>query len=158
MVAPVSPARRPTAAELMTGKARPGQASTPRPAPRADPAPPPEAEIRTGRSDLPSRPPKRPSAVSGLQRGIGANQAEPATPEIRLAQTDLHPRPEKPVRFTLDLDRERHAYLKSFGVIWPGVAGSDIIRALLDELRDDPELVSRVDRRVVANLMRSAKR
>ena len=67
-------------------------------------------------------PTSRPSKVSGLRRGIGtvpkpddaeSTQATP-TEQAAISELLMRPRPEKPVRFTLDLDRDRHRYLKEY--------------------------------------------
>jgi hypothetical protein len=51
--------------------------------------------------------------------------------------------PEKPVRFTLGLEPERHAFLKGFAG-QAGVGSAQVLRALLGELRADPDLATRV--------------
>jgi hypothetical protein len=105
---------------------------------------------------------KRPSAVSGLRRGVGTTQAGPAitggggsgTAEsggARPSPPPPPPRPEKPVRFTLDLDQDRHAFLKTFALeCGPGVGGAQVLRALLDELREGSNLPVRVKARIWA--------
>jgi hypothetical protein len=57
------------------------------------------------------------------------------------------PRPEKPVRFTLDLDRDRHQFLKQYALRLETDA-SRVVRALLDQLRADDALADRVRERV----------
>lgn len=97
---------------------------------------------------------KRPSAVDSLRRGVGtASKTEPApassapTPVAAVSP----PRPEKPVRFTLDLDPERHTFLKAFALeCGPGVGGAQVMRALLDELREGSNLPIRVKARIWA--------
>jgi hypothetical protein len=96
--------------------------------------------------------PKRPSSVAALQRAAAA-------PSVRSDDTigrqedigslvpERRPRPEKPVRFTLDLERPYHQFLKEFAT-QAEVGASKVMRALLDELRDDPELAARVRNRV----------
>lgn len=99
-------------------------------------------------------PMSKPSKVDALRRGIGAatapaappSQTEPSTageaPALR------RPRPEKPVRFTLDLDRDHHRFLKTYAAEIEAKGASEVMRALLDELRDDTELAARVRARV----------
>jgi hypothetical protein len=95
---------------------------------------------------------KKPSSVSALRRGIGTT----ATPAIQDQEhvTDLpgpvpdrRPRKEKPVRFTLDLDRDLHRFLKEHAVGIEADA-SQVLRALLNELRDDPDLAARIRNRI----------
>jgi len=92
-------------------------------------------------------PTQRPSTIAGLRRAV--NPA-PATTEAVPPVTDIpqRPRPEKPVRFTLDLDRARHKFLKNYATEIEARGASEIVRAMLDELRDDPELAARVRARV----------
>ena len=92
-------------------------------------------------------PAQRPSTIAGLRRAVTAT---PATAEAVPAVTDApqRPRPEKPVRFTLDLDRARHKFLKNYATEIEARGASEIMRAMLDELRDDPELAARVRARV----------
>jgi hypothetical protein len=94
---------------------------------------------------------RKPSTIAGLRRGIGTTVPEPPA-ETRNAITDLpqadrRPRKEKPTRFTLDLDRDRHHFLKQHAVGIDADA-SQVLRALLDELRDDPALATRVRDRI----------
>jgi hypothetical protein len=95
---------------------------------------------------------KKPSSVSALRRGIGqpVQDASSITTENRPESGPIlgaPPRPEKPVRFTLDLDRDRHRFLKQHAVSLDADA-SQVLRALLDELRDDPALAGRVRDRI----------
>ena len=91
-------------------------------------------------------PTKRPSTIAGLQRAV---TPAPATGETvpAVSETPQRPRPEKPVRFTLDLDRAHHQFLKDQAIKLESGA-SKVMRALLDELRDDPDLQNRVRTRV----------
>ena len=53
----------------------------------------------------------------------------------------------KPVRLTVDLDPELHRFLKLYAVD-AGAKGSEVVRALLEELRDEPGLSERVLERI----------
>ena len=92
-------------------------------------------------------PTQRPSTIAGLQRTV---TPAPATAEPVPPVTDVprRPRPEKPVRFTLDLYRARHKFLKNYATEIEARGASEIMRAMLDELRDDPELAARVRDRI----------
>ena len=57
------------------------------------------------------------------------------------------PRPPKPIRFTLDLNRADHGYLKEFALA-AEVDAARIMRALIDELRSDKELAQRIREKV----------
>jgi hypothetical protein len=91
-------------------------------------------------------PTKRPSSVTGLRKGIGTVPAA-AVPEDHSRVNDLPPRPEKPIRYTLDLDRERHRYLKEYALQIEANA-SEVVRELLDELRHDPHLSALIRDRI----------
>jgi len=93
-------------------------------------------------------PVRKPSTV-GLRNAMTA----PATPAAEKAADlppipERRPRPEKPVRFTLDLDRPHHQFLKEYATRIEASGASAVMRALLDELRDDPQLASRVRDRI----------
>jgi hypothetical protein len=95
-------------------------------------------------------PTKRASqAGAALRRSLGPVQDEPAAPPA--PSPAAPPRPEKPVRFTLDLDQAHHAFLKGFALkCGAGVGGAQVLRALLDELQEDPNLTARVKARIWA--------
>ena len=101
-------------------------------------------------------PARRGTGIEGLRRGAGldARMAEvQASVDEASAQLDeigappARPRPEKPVRFTLDLDRARHQDLKRYALSIETDA-SRVVRALLDELAGDPGLAARVQARI----------
>jgi hypothetical protein len=100
---------------------------------------------------------KRASAVPGLRAAI---QAAPPVPPAPAGQVDAapadapvredpprlaghRPRPPKPIRYTLDLAPDDHRFLKQFAVD-AEVNASVIVRALLSQLRADPELAARI--------------
>lgn len=97
-------------------------------------------------------PTKRASSVAGLRRGMAAPPAAveaEAAPAPVPAASQMRPRPEKPVRFTVDLDPGLHLYLREYATSFSTKA-SVIVRELLAELRDDPELAARVQARIWA--------
>ena len=99
---------------------------------------------------------RRPSSVDALRRGVGAGTPaanNPATlPDFQSvrnpSEPPRRPRREKPVRFTLDLERAHHQFLKEYAVQAEARGAAEVMRALLDELRDDPELAARVRARI----------
>ena len=58
-------------------------------------------------------------------------------------------RPAKPVRITVDLDADRHRFLRDFAYR-EEARGTEVVRALLDELGSDADLVERVRDRLAA--------
>jgi uncharacterized protein (UPF0147 family) len=77
---------------------------------------------------------------------------EGTTPaQVRVREMLKPSRPPKDVRFTLDLTEERHAFLKRFAEeSGAGVRASQVMRALLDELAEGPNLAGRVRSRIWA--------
>ena len=53
------------------------------------------------------------------------------------------PRPPKPIRFTLDLNQDRHSFLKRFA-LEAEVDAALVMRMLLDQLRSDEDLAERL--------------
>lgn len=94
--------------------------------------------------------PKAPKAITSLRSAVSATpRPGPPDPQPAPAQPERIPRPPKDVRFTLDLSEDRHAFLKRFAEeTGAGVRASQVMRALLDELADDPELAGRVRLRI----------
>jgi hypothetical protein len=97
-------------------------------------------------------PTSKPSAITGLKRGLTVPQVRSdetiGRPEdIGTLTPERAPRPEKPIRFTLDLDRDRHRYLKEYALQIDAKA-SEIIRELLDEMHDNDDLRARVRARI----------
>jgi hypothetical protein len=84
---------------------------------------------------------------AAFQRRHTRRADRPVADVERLTGQSQRPRPEKPVRFTLDLDRAHHQFLKDQAVKLESGA-SKVMRALLDELRDDSDLQNRVRTRV----------
>jgi len=111
--------------------------------------------IATGRSVVAQAPSpvQRPSQarVSGIHRAASA--ALPAGTEsgaVTSAPESIPqaPRPraerQRPVRITVDLVPELHAFLKDWAQE-RGIAEADVVRQLVRELRDDPAVRARVE-------------
>lgn len=56
-------------------------------------------------------------------------------------------RPEKPVRITVDLDADRHRFLRRYAAD-EGVRGTEVVRGLLALLEEDRELADRLSERL----------
>lgn len=82
----------------------------------------------------------RPSAAGRSRTGAQPAQSRPAK---------RRERPAKPVRITVDLDAERHRFLRDFAYR-EDARGTEVVRALLDELGSDGDLVERVRDRLAA--------
>ncbi len=88
----------------------------------------------------------RSAAIAGGPPGAAAAREIPSVPQsngIDGPAPVLPPRPEKPIRFTLDLQRHQHRFLKQFAME-AEIDAARVMRTLLDQLRDDPELAQRV--------------
>ena len=109
--------------------------------------------------------PKRPSAAGAIRAGAGLGPpvlnagTEPAavTP-VRQDAPPSAPRQataerQRPVRITVDLVPELHAFLKGWAQE-QGIVAADVIRQLVRELRDDATLRARVEAEIEARQAR----
>ena len=91
--------------------------------------------------------------VGGTKRrgkiGRTLRGGSPATQDDGANGVAARPVGGKPVRITVDLDAERHRRLKQYALD-AGARSAPVIRALLDELDEDPELSARVKARLSA--------
>ena len=95
------------------------------------------------------------SLERGSPRARGAEEqqpGEPPEPDDRASSSGAParrrvPRPEKPVRITVDLDPELHRFLKGFA-FEREAKGTEVVRALLEMLRQDPGLAEELGRRL----------
>jgi hypothetical protein len=95
-------------------------------------------------------PVRRASTVASLRNAVGApadgtvsNGSSPPVPQPVAVPVPPPLQPEKRVRFTLDLEREQHRFLKRFALD-AEVDAARVMRALLDQLRTDTDLANRV--------------
>lgn len=94
-------------------------------------------------------PVRKPSALqTAAARPAKDTLREPSQPIDASPAPQRRPRPEKPVRFTLDLAPTDHKFLKQYALEAEAGSGAEIMRTLLAELRDDPELAARVKARI----------
>ena len=91
--------------------------------------------------------------VGGVKRrgkiGRTLRGGSPATQDDGVNGVAARPVGGKPVRITVDLDPERHRRLKQYALDG-GARSAPVVRALLDELDEDPELSARVRARLSA--------
>lgn len=106
----------------------------------ASPDDPPEEEAvveAAAATETPATSGRASGSVSGRSSGRTAAATRPKRRE----------RPAKPVRITVDLDADRHRFLRDFAYR-EDARGTEVVRALLDELAADAELVGRVQDRL----------
>ena len=101
-----------------------------------------EEKKRTGRASEFVGGAKRRGKIGRTLRG-----GSPATQDDGANGAAARPVGGKPVRITVDLDAERHRRLKQYALD-TSVRAAPVVRALLDELDEDPELSARVRARL----------
>ena len=88
-----------------------------------------------------------------LDRGSPQSQADDAAGEKPVVQggaatqTPQEGRPAKPIRITVDLNAHQHRYLREY-CLNTGTKGTAVLRGLLAELAEDPELRQRLTQRL----------
>ena len=96
-------------------------------------------------------PVKRPSAVASMRQAAAPAAGEVRShddPALPSAQPPRRPPKEPTTRYTLDLDRAHHLFLKQFALEAELRGAAEVMRALLDELQEDPALADRIRARV----------
>lgn len=101
----------------------------------APPAGPEQDDVGPDAGPVGEGEPRR-TGASATTGGRGRQAATATKPKRR-------ERPAKPVRITVDLDAGRHRFLRDFAYR-EDARGTEIMRALLDELADDEGLAERV--------------
>lgn len=88
----------------------------------------------------------RPSKLQrAIDRGSPRSQTEDSAEDT--ATPEEHGRPAKPIRITVDLNAAQHRFLREY-CLNTGTKGTAVLRGLLAELAEDPELRSRLTQRL----------
>lgn len=88
----------------------------------------------------------RPSKLQrAIDRGSPRSQTEDSAEDT--ATPEEHGRPAKPIRITVDLNAAQHRFLREY-CLNTGTKGTTVLRGLLAELAEDPELRSRLTQRL----------
>lgn len=96
-------------------------------------------------------PVRKASTVDGIRRGAGTANSPTSTPMERGFEVEhgAPAREPKPVRMTLDLDQATHRMLRDFAAdSGAGVSAAKVLRALLAELAEGPNLAARIRARI----------
>lgn len=91
---------------------------------------------------------KASALLKTMDRGSPRQQPEELGSEALMeAKSTTSERAQKTVRLTVDLDPARHRRIKNFAHA-EDTKSTAVMRALLDELNDDPELAARIRERL----------
>jgi hypothetical protein len=88
-----------------------------------------------------------------IERGSPRSQAQDTAENTSVGPADEtaaqgeRGRPAKPIRITVDLSSSQHRFLREY-CLDTGTKGTAVLRGLLAELAEDPELRSRVTQRL----------
>lgn len=92
---------------------------------------------------------RRGERTSKLQRAIdrGSPRSQTEDSADNTAAPEEQRRPVKPVRITVDLSSSQHRFLREY-CLNTGTKGTSVLRGLLTELSEDPELRSKLTQRL----------